>query len=132
MRNYIITGLVCLVIGVLAGSALFPKVKEKTVETEVERVVKDVQTVIKVVTRPDGTKEEVTTIIDKSKQSTDKTSTKIIAKNDWHISASGSRTFTDSSMTYTLQVERRIIGDVFLGASVNSEKQVGLTLGLEF
>jgi len=132
MRNYIIIGLVCLVIGVAAGSALFPKVKEKTVETEVERVVKDVQTVIKVVTRPDGTKEEVTTIIDKSKQSTDKTSTKIIAKNDWHISASGSRTFTDNSMTYTLQVERRIIGDVFLGASVNSEKQVGLVVGLEF
>ena len=132
MRNYIITGLVCLVIGVAAGSALFPKVKEKTVETEVERVVKDVQTVIKVVTRPDGTKEEVTTIIDKSKQSTDKTSTKIIAKNDWHISASGSRTFTDSSMIYTLQVERRVIGDVFLGASVNSEKQVGLVVGVEF
>jgi hypothetical protein len=132
VRNYIITGLVCLVIGVLAGSALFPKVKEKTVETEVERVVKDVQTVIKVVTRPDGTKEEVTTIIDKSKQSTDKTSTKIIAKNDWHISASGSRTFTDSSMTYTLQVERRIIGDVFLGASVDSEKQVGLVVGIDW
>lgn len=132
MRNYIITGLVCLVIGVAAGSALFPKVKEKTVETEVERVVKDVQTVIKVVTRPDGTKEEVTTIIDKSKQSTDKTSTKIIAKNDWHISASGSRTFTDSSMTYSLQVERRVIGDVFLGATVNTEKQVGLTVGIDW
>lgn len=132
MRNYIITGLVCLVVGVLAGSVLFSKVKEKTVETEVERVVKDVQTVIKVVTRPDGSREEVTTIVDKSKQSTDKTSTKIIAKNGWHISASGSRTFTDSSMIYTLQVERRIIGDVFLGASVNSEKQVGLVVGLEF
>lgn len=132
MRNYIITGLICLVIGVAAGSSLFPKVKQQTVEVEKEVIQKDVQTIVKVITRPDGSKEEVTTIVDKSKENKDKTSTKIIAKNDWHISASGSRTFTDSSMTYTLQVERRIIGDVFLGASINSEKQVGLVVGIDW
>jgi len=131
MRTHIVVGLTCLIIGVVLCRIYYP-VDSTVVEVYKEKSQNDVKTIIKEIIRPDGSKEIITDITDKSSTNKDKTSTKIIAKNDWHISASGSRTFTDSNMTYTLQVERRIIGDVFLGALVNSEKQVGLVVGLEF
>lgn len=131
MRTHIVVGLTCLIIGVVLCRIYYP-VDSTIVEVYKEKSQNDVKTIIKEIIRPDGSKEIITDITDKSSTNKDKTSTKIIAKNDWHISASGSRTFTDSSMTYSLQVERRVIGDVFLGATVNTEKQVGLTVGIDW
>jgi hypothetical protein len=128
MKNYIITGCVCILLGLAAGSQLFPKVKEKTVE--VEKIVKDIQTVTRIITKPDGTKEELITIVDRSKES--KTNTKVIAATNWHISIKGSRTISDPTLVYGLQVERRIIGDLYLGASINTDKQIGATIGVSF
>lgn len=128
MKNYIITGCICLLIGLGLGIQFFPKVKEKTVE--VEKIVKDIQTVTRIVTKPDGTKEEVTTIVDRSKEN--KTRIKTIAKTDWHVSISGAREILDPTMVYSMQVERRILGDIYLGGSISSEKQVGISVGMDF
>lgn len=129
MKNNIIIAVIAFVVGALGAKMLFPTVKEKTVEIETEKVVKDVQTVIKVVTRPDGTKEEVTTILDKSRENKESKSVKLISKPEWHISANGT---VSSNPIYGLQVERRIVGDVFAGVGYNTDNKITVSVGIEF
>ena len=129
MKNNIIIAIIAFIVGALGAKMLFPTVKEKTVEIETEKVVKDVQTVIKVVTRPDGTKEEVTTILDKSRENKESKSVKLISKPEWHISANGT---ISSNPIYGLQVERRIVGDVFAGVGYNTDNKITVSVGIEF
>lgn len=132
MKNITITAIVALLVGFGLGSQLLPSVKEKVVEVQTERVIKDIVTVTKVITRPDGTKEEVTTTTDKTKENKQASSSKITTKPDWHVSINGSRKLNDTTLSYGIQVERRILGDVFLGGTVNSRKEVGLSIGVSF
>jgi hypothetical protein len=129
MKNSIIIAAVALLIGFGLGSQLFPKIKEKTVEVEVEKVVKDIVTVTKVITRPDGTKEELTTVTDKTKENREATSVKILSKPDWHISANGT---VIGNSTYGIQIERRVLGDVFVGAGYNTDNKINVSVGIEF
>ena len=62
MKNILITAAIALVIGLGLGSQLLPKVKIETKEIEKEVIVKDIVTVTKIITKPDGTKEEVITV----------------------------------------------------------------------
>ena len=129
MKNTIIALTVGLLLGAGAGTFLFPQTKEKQVE--VEKVVKDVVTVTKIITRPDGSKEEVITVVDKTKENKTNTITKKAA--NWHVSASAkSKLWPVQIDTYTIQVEKRIIGDLFLGVTGSTDKTVGLTIGMEF
>jgi len=129
MKNTLIALTVGLLLGAGAGTFLFPQIKEKQVE--VEKIVKDVITVTRVITKPDGTKEEVTTITDKTKEN--KTNTVTKKASNWHASV-GAKSKIDRLEidTYTVQVEKRIIGDLFLGITGSTDKTVGLTVGLEF
>lgn len=133
MKNTIIALIVGLLLGGGLGTFLFPQTKEKIVEVEKEVVVKDVVTVTKVITRPDGTKEELVTVTDKTKENKTATSTKTVAKSTWHASI-GAKSKIDRLQIdiYTVQVEKRIIGDLFLGVTGSTDKTVGLTVGLEF
>jgi xanthosine utilization system XapX-like protein len=132
MKNSIIIAVVGILVGFGLGTKIFPTIKEKTVEVQVDKVVKDVQTVIKVVTRPDGTKEEITTIVDRTKENKEYSNTKTVSKNDWHISANAGRSFSDSNIIYGIQVERRVLGDVYLGALATTDKRVGISVGIDF
>lgn len=131
------TALVAAGIGFAAGSQLFPKVEQKTVEVEKEVIRKDVKTVIKEVVRPDGTKETETTIVDKSKENRKNTEiSTTYAKNDWHVSVSVSHNpiivKSESDFIYGLQVERRIIGDFYAGIRADSNKTIGVSAGMSF
>jgi hypothetical protein len=129
MKNVAISLVVGVLLGAGVGTFLFPQIKEKQVE--VEKVVKDVVTVTKIVTRPDGSKEEVTTTTDRTKENKSNTMTKKAA--NWHVSISAqSKVWPVQVDAYTLQAEKRIIGDLFVGAIITSDKRVGLSLGLEF
>lgn len=133
LNKTVITAAVALLIGFGLGSQLMPKIESKTVEVQTEKVVKDVVTVIKVVTRPDGTKEETSTTTDKSTEAKNSKSTAVvIAKADWHVNLNASKDLTASSLTYTVNVDRRILGDLFLGASISSDKKLGASIGVEF
>jgi hypothetical protein len=126
----VLTLIACLVsLGVYLGATLFPRVETKTVE--VERVQKDVVTVTKEVVRPDGTREIISTMTDKSKESSTKTAT-VMAPKDWHISVSDNRTSLTSADVYGLQIERRVLGDISMSVRVQTDKSVGLVVGLEF
>lgn len=133
MKSTIITGLICLLLGGGLGTLLFPQTKEKVVEVEKEVVVKDVVTVTRIVTRPDGTKEELVTVTDKTKENKQSTSTKTVAKSTWHASI-GAKSKIDRLQVdlYTIQIEKRILGDLFIGVTGSTDKTVGLTVGMEF
>lgn len=133
MKNLIITAAVALLIGLGLGSQLLPKVKIETKEIEKEVIVKDVVTVTKIITKPDGTKEEVITVTDKTKENSSKVSTQKVMATQWHASVSAK---TDNikfeKITYGVSIERRIIGDIFLGVNADTSGKVGGSVGISF
>lgn len=98
-------------------------------KTETHTIVQE-HTVTKIVKQSDGT---IITIID-STVTRDKSKSLPIAAKQWHISATGMPTLQTHGikMDYQLQLERRIIGPIYAGIMVNTQSQMGLTLGLEF
>lgn len=117
MRNYIIV----LFLGVLIGSGLVYKLRPAQIETKV--VVQEKQVIKREIVRKDGTviKEEITK--DSVKQ-TNKVVPKL-ALNKVIIGLNQER-------VYNFEYQRRIAGPWFIGASVNSERVLGINLGLEF
>lgn len=130
-------GIYTIVVAALAVGAtkcLWPTVDTKLTVQEKEVIKKDVQTVIKEVVKPDGTKETVTTIVDRSKEASSKTLEQIVnKKNDWFVAAGAEARLNElNSPSYKLEVNRRIIGDVFVGATANTQGVVGLQVGFTF
>lgn len=101
---------------------------------EVEKVVekRDVITVVKEVTRPDGTKETITTKEDKSVINSKREKETIVAKNDWFISAGAGYNFDKTAIGYQIDINRRVLGDIFIGAWGSTNKEAGLKVGVEF
>ena len=109
---------------------------EKIVKIKGETKIINRDIVRTITVRPDGT--TITKEVDKSKEVEEKREiiqkdtkkSKIItrSKKKWHVSA-----FTDSTLqNFTLGVERRIIGDVYLGIQGNSEREVRFGIGFSF
>lgn len=135
-KNVAIIVFIAALISFGIGAKVASKVttETKVVEVEKEVIKRDVVTQIKVITRPDGTKEESTTITDKTTEdkSSSKQSESKTAPN-WHVSAGTKASVNNlNELSYTLNVDRRILGNLFVGASVSTDKQVGLSIGMEF
>ncbi len=131
MKNNIIIGLSCLLIGALSVKFFFPTIQEKIVEKEVQVVSKDIKTEIREIVKPDGTKETVTVIVDKSKEKTESSKVVTVSKPDWHISASV-LTPNTKDYFYQAQIERRVLGNIHVGIVANTQGQFGLAVGYEF
>ena len=127
MKLNIIIATACLLLGAILGVKFFPDIKEKQVE--VEKIVKDIVTVTKIVTKPDGTKEQTTTTTDKTKEN--KSSTLITLKPNWHAGI-GTHTDASGTLSYSVSAERRILSNLFLGISLNTNKTAGATISVEF
>ncbi len=130
-------GIYTVVVAALAIGAtkrLWPTIDTKVTVQEKEVIRKDVQTVIKEVVKPDGTKEIVTTIVDKSKESSTKKSEQIIMKkNDWFVAAGAEAKLNDlNNPVYKIEANRRILGDIFVGGTVNTQGAVGVQVGFSF
>ena len=133
MKNILLTGAICLILGVGLGSQIFPRIKTETVETEKEVVRKDVVTVVKEVIRPDGTKETTSTTTDKTKENKSATVTSKTLASNYHISISATTNDIKlQEIVYGVQVQKRIAGPLFLGLTVNTQKQAGISVGMEF
>ena len=135
--NYKLLGIYTLVIVALSvgiTKRLWPTTQSSTKIEEREVVKKDVQTVIKEVVRPDGTKETVTTIVDHSKESSKKTLEQLVMKqNDWFVAAGAEARLNElNNPIYKLEVNRRILGDVYVGATANTQGTFGLQIGFSF
>lgn len=102
----------------------------KTVEKEVIR--NNVVTVVKEVKRPDGTTETEITTTDKTvKHETSVAVTPPIQPN-WRIGASAVAGVPSLKPIYGLQVERRVLGPVWIGVRVETNAQLGAVLSIEF
>lgn len=136
-RLKLLIGVLLVLIGYAFGYYTLPeKVVTKTV-TDVKTVTvtqHDVETVV--VNKPDGTTE--TKIIDHSTDTTKSEDTSVSTKTiengkpNWKVSVQGSTKHPELQYFYGAQVERRILGPIFVGAFGNVDKTVGLTVGLEF
>lgn len=140
-RYYLLILVIAIVVSYAYGRYNTPvKIVTKTViETKtVEVVHHDIQTVIKEVTKPDGTKEVTTTITDKSVDNTDTNQTvdqtKVVSneKPQWKVNAGFTPHNPALGYFYSATIERRILGPIFLGVQGNTDRNVALTVGLEF
>jgi len=126
-----------LVIAALAVSAtkyMWPTVQTQVKVEEKEVIKRDVRTVIKERTRPDGTTEKETVIVDNSKESSTKTfEQKIMKKNDWFVAAGvEARNLQFNNPIYRVEVNRRVLGDIFIGVSANTDRSLGVQVGFSF
>jgi len=137
MKNYIYTFVGALLIGLSIGWFLKPA-EQKTVvqEKEIEVVKKDVVTVVKEVTKPDGTKETTTTVTDKSKETgykTSKNETVSIKDRDWALGLGAGVSLKERETTiYILDVNRRIAGPIWLGVTYQTDNFIGIKAIIEF
>jgi hypothetical protein len=130
---------IILLIVVAAASAgitrfYFPAVEYRNTETVKEVVHNDIQTIIKTVQLPNGTKETTETIVDKSvKKESDKKEIVIASKPQWMFDVGARAKVTEiQTIVYDLQVQRRIVGPFFLGGKISTDKSVGVSIGMEF
>jgi ribosomal protein S25 len=129
--RYLIVAFLAIGLGAYLDHKFNASTVVQTVEKEVIR--KDIVTVVKVVERPDGTKESTSTTTDRTKEASSSTVKVVTLAPKYHISTGvASEISRDLKPVYMLQVERRFAGPVFVGVNVNSNKQVGLVLGMEF
>ena len=128
--------LLCIVVAVTSAGVThfyFPQIQTKTVETTRDVVRTDIQTVVHTVQAPNGQIDTTTTIIDHTQkvETSSKTEVKILPK-DWLVSGYAGSSIHLEPIVYGAQVQRRILGPLFLGVQGNTKGEVGLTLGMEF
>lgn len=132
-RQLLVLILVALV-SVATTRYLWPRVEYKSSVVEKEVIKRDVVTVIKEVVRKDGTKETVTEIIDHSRENSSRSETVVKhAKAQYQlalVALTEPGRFADPS--YGVQLQRRLLGPVWGGLAATSDKQIMLSLGLEF
>jgi hypothetical protein len=115
-----------LAAGLLAGWYLAPgKVEVRTVTVEskqTDKVIKRIK-----VTTPDGTTKTETTVTDKSVVDKNTQHSETPSQPDWLVSV-----MVHSEGSYGAQVQRRILGPIWVGAGGNTRGTAFITLGLSF
>lgn len=131
-KYLLIAIIIALGLGYYLGMTLNPVTKTEIEEREV--IKNNVITVIKEVTRTDGTKESTTTIVDRSKE-TRESETSIVAKGavaSRRASLSAVSSGLSAIDSYTISYEQRLFGPFWLGANYNTKQVYGLSVGMEF
>lgn len=127
-----------LLIGYSIGRYIQPTKVVTKVQTVTQTVVQDhIHTVTVTVAKPDGSK--VTTITQDNNsvvsKDTDTNSSTVTVYNkpQWKISGMAGANYNSlSTPIYGGQVERRVLGPVFIGIWGFNNKSAGLSAGLEF
>lgn len=142
MKYYIIGGLILFAAGLGTGFYLMPSkvvVKTNTV-TQTQDIIHDhIITVTKTVVLPNGEKQTTTTttnnsvINDKSSTQIQSSSVTNYGKPQWKVSAMAGLGANNLTLPiYGAEVQKRLLGPIFVGAWGNSNREGGLSLGLEF
>ncbi len=135
MKNLLIALGSGLLIGA-AGMFYLNKPDTKSVQTEKETATtkKDIVTIVKEVTRADGTKEVVTTTTDKSTEKKDTSSSLVVqtAKANWLVGVSASASLDRLAPVYGIHAQRRVLGPAFVGIGLNTNKEALLSVAIEF
>lgn len=132
-RNEIIATVLLATATVVIVRYYLPRIETKMEVVEKEVIKKDIVTVTKEVVKADGTKETVTTTTDNStEKKSSKDTTISVAHSQWLVSLGTSRTLSDSSLSYSLQAQRRILGPMFVGGTIDTKGTFGINVGMEF
>ena len=125
---------VIVALSVSATKRLWPTIDTQVKVEEKEVIKKDVRTIIKERTNPDGTSTKETIIVDNSKESSTKKFEQITTKkNDWFVAAGAEARLSElNNPIYRIEVNRRILGDIYVGASGRTDGSVGLQVGFSF
>lgn len=129
----VLGALVIFAVGVGVGKFSLPSSKTQTEtstkESETEREVTD-----RTITRPDGTKETERIVKDVKKDKKESSNTVAIVnkKPDWKVSGLIGYSFKEHVPVYGIDIQRRILGAVSIGAFATTERSVGLSVGYEF
>lgn len=113
-------------------------IQTKEVVKTVTVVQHDTVTVVKEVKHPDGTTETDTTITDKDKDTTSDSDTKTASetitnlKPQWKAGVQAGYNFSSFQKVYGAQIDRRILGPLFIGAWGNSDHAGGVSVSIEF
>lgn len=133
MKTKLITLLAGVVVGASLALLLKPPVESTKVQMGAETTQVEVGTKeVRIIERPDGTKE--TTIVEnyvleaKGSEYAEVEIIKPVAPR-WAIGLSAGLVGSNS---YRMSVERRIIGNLYVGGYATTEKEVGLSLTLLF
>ena len=120
-------------LGLLVSPMIRKNIKQKQKIVFKDRVVEHVRT--EIVESPDGSKKTI--IIENKKRDVSKVSEKIVYKqDDWIASISSS--VGSGKPRYSLGVQRRVLGDLFIGgyyktdSSLINDSEFGVTLSLTF
>jgi len=138
MYNKYIIGAV-VIVGIFIGGyqvGISTKSSATVVQTEKEVKQNDIVIVTKEIKKADGTVEIVTTTTDKTKEVVDKklNSTVVQARNNlYHVAIAADTLIKgDDKKLYSLTVERVILSNFSAGLKVDTNKNVGLVLGVSF
>lgn len=105
----------------------------QTVQTTKEVVRTDIQTVVRTVTRPDGTSDTTTTIVDHSIR-TDTSKNIIVAIPFINVSGLVGNDLSKRGVLpiYGVSINKEIIGPITIGAFGLTSGVIGLSVGLNF
>lgn len=142
-KYYIIGGIILLLLAYGYGRYMQPAeviTKTETLVKEIVKTQKEKRTIKKIITRPDGAKEEIyideeIDVAEKSKEEHKKSEKIVINKKpQWKASALAIQKDGDEfgKITYGAIIERRIFGSLFIGVNANQDKDIGLSIGMEF
>lgn len=106
--------------------------KPQETDATKEIVRNNVVTVTKYIKTPGGTVTRETTVTDHSVKQKDSLHVTVYKPSDWNISLSLSADSFTKPDIYGINIQRRILGPIFVGAQGNTKNQYGLSIGLEF
>jgi hypothetical protein len=124
---------ILLVITIALTAAITKYYFPNNTETTKEVVRNDIRTIVKEITRPDGSKETVTETTDKSTKK--ESHNAVIVKPQWLVGISAKTSLKDPEIGYELSVAKRQLGPIYLMGQVGyrkSETTLGLGLMLEY
>jgi len=132
MKIYIWTALGFTALGALVCWYFFPRYQTQ-IQTKTQVVTEYKNRIVeKIIERPDGSK-ETERITDQIGSQVSKETTQMqISKPDWMLSAIVSSNIVQFEPVYELGISRRVIGPVFAGVYVRTNKEAGIGLSLEF
>lgn len=135
LKTEVVTGCIILLTGFGLGVITvihFSTPKTITVETQHDVIHNNIVTVTHTIKENDGTVDVTTTTTDHSQKIETDSKTAVQIQPNWLVSGTYGIDIHTLQPAYGLQVNRRILGPVFIGALLNTRGDVGLSLGFEF
>jgi hypothetical protein len=133
---------IIIIVSAIAGGIVTKRYikPQEVIKTQVvdHDVIKDrIITIVKEIDNPDGTKEKTTTTTDDRTSVDDKNTTTTDIKapipKQWLVSAGVGLDAKDNfNKIYQLNVNRRILGPIYVGIWGNTNQSAGLSVGFEF